>query len=169
MSVVQTEYVDVTDVPVVDGQIVDTQNCDVRSMVNAGDDVIPFGRAVRSSSASGAGDRDVELGIGAATTFEGIAVQDERLPAGRAGFEKGDIVPVLVRGNVGVKVSAAVVARNDVVVATTGSGSGAALETEGQLSTKAANSTHITVTQMRFRRSAAAQGIAVVHVEPLIT
>lgn len=161
MAVVQTTYPNTHDA-LVDGQIADTQTCDIDSYVLTGDDDIPFGRAVSRSNATGAGDRDCERYEGA--RFAGLAVQDERLPAASGGaYKKGDPVSVLWRGDVAVKVSAAVAAGDDVTIATAASGAGATAEEIGQLSTKGADTTHILLTGARFTKTAAAQGLAIVR------
>ena len=97
----------------------------------------------------------------------GIAIQDERLRASSGvTYMQGDPVSVLWRGDVALRVSAAVDATDragGVVVASSGSGAGTTLETRGQLSSKAPSTTHLLIPNARFISSAAAQGIAVVR------
>ena len=97
----------------------------------------------------------------------GIAIQDQRLGASSGvTYMQGDPVSVLWRGDVAVRVSAAVEASDsggDVVVASNASGAGTTLETRGQLSTKAVASNHLLIPNARFISSADAQGIAVVR------
>ena len=238
MSVVQTSYPNEHDA-LLQGQMADTTTADVDSLLLKGAADVPFGMAVCNSAASGAGDRDVDLGVrrvraarindnngiaagdltitvdslrdtvirpgtlitiasevilvsaATATTltvvraqmgstaaghannaeifylneneFRGIACRDIRLPAQQDVYETGDVVSVLWRGDVAVKVSAAVSAGDEVVAATAGSGSGAALETTGQLSSKLPNATHTPIAGARFLTSVAAQGLAVVR------
>ena len=164
MSTVQSSY-ELAHEKMQQGQIADTTTCDVDSLRLARGDDVPFGVAVQTSQAASPDDREIEGGITLAADFRGIAVEDQRLPAANAGVYKvGNIVSVLWRGDIVVKVSAAVSAQDDVVVATTGSGAGATLEVEGQLSSKAANATHIAVGSAKFLTSAAAQGLAVVRI-----
>ena len=173
MSTVQSAYPNFHD-QWLDGQIADTASCDVDSRIAEG--AIAFGRAVRAGTAHTAGNRSsqsrdtVVQGIGAGNTgpgtFRGIALIDQRVPAtaGEA-YPSGEVASIIWRGDVAVKVSAAVSAGDDVVVATEASGAGAAAEEIGQLSSKAADTTHIALptTRARFITAAAAQGIAVVR------
>ena len=161
MSIVQTTYPDFHDA-FVDGQIANANTRDIDSWTNQGTNDIPFGRAVSRSNETGAGDRDVERYDGA--RYVGIAIMDERAPAASNGaYRKGDIVSVAWRGDIAVKVSAAVNAGDDVVIATAATGSGNTAEEIGQLSTKTADSTHIALPGAKFIRKAAAQGISVVR------
>ena len=162
MAVVQTTYPN-THGLYVDGQVANTNTCSVDSRVNQSTASIPFGRAVSRSNQTGAPDNGIEVYEGA--RFEGIAIMDERVPASSGvAFATGDIVPVLWHGDVAVKVSAAVTNNADVVIATAESGAGTTLEEIGQLSTKAADSTHIALTGAWFLTTTAAQGIAVVRI-----
>ena len=163
MSVVQTEYPNYHD-GMVDGQVANTTTYDVDSAIlNHATVNVPFGRYVRTATAAGANARDVELGV-AAGAGRGIAIMDERLPGASAGeYTNGDPVSVLWRGDVAVRVSAAVTGGSNVVVATVQTGADATLETVGQLSTKAANATHLLLAGARFMTTAAAQEIAVVR------
>ena len=233
MSVVQTLYPNFH-AEFVDGQIANTQTCDIDSATLISAAPLPFGRAVQP----GAGDREVIPGVGrvqvaqatanitnSATSltvdmirdtelragehilidneviyvtavaagaltlvrgalgsspaahqnndavyafdepvFSGIAIQDERLPGtSDAAYVNGDPVSVLWRGDVAVRVSAAVAAGDSVVIASAGSGSDATLEVVGQASSKAPSATHVQIAGARFMSAAAAQGIAVVR------
>ena len=157
MSQVQTTYPNFHD-GLVDGQIADTTTCDVDSLAAEGP--IAFGRAVRQGAAARGGLQ----GITDRLSFRGIAVMDERVPArGGASYPAAEIASVLWRGDIAVKVSAAVAVGNDVVVATVASGAGNAAEEVGQLSSKGADATHIAIHGARFITAAAAQGIAIVR------
>ena len=161
MAIVQSSY-DVFHDGMVEGQVLNTQTCDVDSLRNIGDDAIPFGRSVQRATAAGAGPRDIELGV-KTNKFVGIAIQDERVPAADGmTFSKGEIVPVLWRGDVVVRVFTAVAAGADVVVATVQS-SAKPPEFEGQFSSVAADSTHILIAGARFMTAAAVGGLAVVR------
>ena len=169
MSVVQHQYPNFHD-QWLDGQIADTSTCDVDSRIAEG--AIAFGRAVQAGTAHTPGDRSsqsrdtVTQGITDADSFRGIALIDQRVPA-TAGenYPSGEVASVIWRGDVAVKVSAAVAAGDDVVVAVAASGAGAAAEEIGQLSSKAAANTHIAIPRARFITAAAAQGIAVVRLQ----
>ena len=157
MSVVQRTYNEYHD-PFQDGQVANTQTCDIDSVTAAGD--IAFGRMVHRD----ANGKAVQ-GVLAGPKYAGIAVEDQRLPAvNGAKYKAGDEVSVLWRGDIAVKVSAAVNEGDDVVVATAASGAGATAEEVGQLSSKAPDGTHLAVAGLFFRRKAAAQGISVVRV-----
>ena len=100
--------------------------------------------------------------------FEGVALMDEtlypdRYAAGIGAYKAGDTVPVIWRGDVAMKVSAAVSAKYPVVAATVASGSSSTRETVGQFSAKAPNATHVRIPGAHFTRDAAAQGIAVIR------
>ena len=167
MAVVQTTYPNTHGEYVV-GQIADTTTGDVDSVVLAGADDLMFGMMARQSAVTNSAPNAVDAGA-ATALMRGIAVRDQRLRAARDGaFETGDIVPVLWRGDIAVKVSAAVTDGANVVAATEASGTGTAREEIGQLSTKAANATHIAVPGARFMTDAAAQGIAVVRLSGLV-
>ena len=235
MSVVQSEYPN-RHVALVDGQIADTQTCDIDSLTLEGAVNVPFGRMVRpgagakaclpgirrqhlatvngainnsattlvvdalSESVAGgelvpintyvvvgqeillvtgatATDLTVVRGVLGSTAaaiadnaevwlfrsavFSGIAVQDERLPASSAGaYTPGEVLSVLHRGDVAVKVSAAVAVGQAVVAATRAT---ATAEVLGQLSAKTPDSSHVLVPGARFVSAAAAQGIAIVR------
>ena len=161
MSVVQTEYPNYHDA-LIEGQIHNTQTCDIDSLIARGSDDIPFGRAVRNSAVTGAGAKDVDLGI-ATNLFRGISVQDQRLPATNgAVYKQGNVVSVLWRGDIVVKVHAAVAAGANVVAATVAT-TGASPEAKGQLSTTVADTTHILIPGARFMTAAVAGGLAVVR------
>ena len=165
MSVVQTTYPN-RHGKLVEGQIVDTSTYDVDSLALAGADDLFFGMMARQSAVASSGDRDIDAGGGTAL-MRGIAVMDERnRTAGK--FETGQIVPVLYRGDIAVKVSAVVANGNEVVAATAASGSAATREEIGQLSTKGNDATHIVVPGARFMTDAAAQGLAVVRLAGLV-
>ena len=161
MAVVQSTYPNFHAAKV-DGQVADTTTADIDSYRLTGATSVPFGRAVSRSNQAGAGDRDCELYEGA--RYAGIAVMDERLAAGANGtYKQGDSLSAMWRGDVAVKVSAAVAPGDDVVIATAASGTGATAEEIGQLSSKAADGTHIALTGARFLTTTAAQDIAVVR------
>ena len=167
MSVVQTTYPN-RHGTLVQGQIVDTSNCDVDSVSLRGTDDLFFGMMARQSAVANSGDRDIDAG-GGTNLMRGIAVMDERQAASVTGkFETGDIVPVLYRGDIAVKVSAAVANGNNVVAATAASGADATREEIGQLSTKGADTTHILVPGARFMTDAVAQALAVVRLSGLV-
>lgn len=159
MAVVQTAYPNFHEA-LVPGQIVDTQTCDVDSLVNVGDDDIPFGYAVRQASAAGSTAKQCELGV-AANVFRGIAVQDERLPAKNgARYKKSDHVSVLWRGDIAVKVSHAVSIGQNVVAAIAAAGGAE----EGQLSSQdPAGANFVAIEGARFMTAAGAGGLAVVR------
>ena len=165
MSVVQTAYPN-THGKLVEGQIMSTSTSDVDSLALAGSDDLFFGMMARQSAVASSGDRDIDAGA-ATGMMRGIAVMDERnRTAGK--FETGQIVPVLYRGDIAVKVSAAVTNSWNVVAATAASGSAATREEIGQLSSKDADGTHIAVTGARFMTDAAAQGLAVLRLAGLV-
>ena len=246
MSIIQTEWPNFHD-EYVDGQVANTQTCDVDSFRLVGTDNVPFGRIIQpvDSPAAGSADsvargnrRSVSLGasreqialldaalnnsatslsydssvagerfqvgqfivvndeimsvsaIGANLTvvrgalgssaaahanndpifafdsivMAGIAVSDPRLPATSGGvYTPNEVVSGLWRGDVASRVSSAVSRGDDVVVATAASGAGNTLETVGQLSSRAPDSTHILIPNAEFMSDTAAQGIAVVR------
>ncbi len=244
MSIVQRQYPEFHGEKL-DGQIANTQTCDIDSRRLAGTDSVPFGRAVMPSNLAGAGDQDILLGArrrqvatvngsinNSATTLvidapsallsgggdalvgsfilvgseilqvtaanaaatdltvvraargstaaavgddaavfafdsvimAGVAVSDPRLPAkSEAVYTPAEVVSTLWRGDVAVKVSAAVAKHDPVVVATAASGAGNAEETVGQFSAKAPSATHIRVPNAEFIYGAPAQGIAVMR------
>ena len=167
MAVVQTAYPN-THGTYVEGQIANPNTCNVDSVTLAGSDDLMFGMMARQSAVADSGPADVDAGA-ATNLMRGIAVMDERLPAGRSGaFKTGDIVPVLWRGDIAVKVSAAVTDGADVVAATAASGAAATREEIGQLSSKGADATHILVPGARFMIDAVAQGIALVRLAGLV-
>lgn len=97
--------------------------------------------------------------------IRGIALMDERIRAENGlVFKEGDIIPGIWRGDVAVKVSAAVAVGQRVVAATQASGAGNALETKGQLSAKAPDATHVPLLGATWVKGAAAQGIAIVRI-----
>ena len=160
MSVVQTEYPNFH-TALVDGQVADTTTCDVDSYRLTGDDAVPFGRAVSRIAAETIGDKRAERYTGA--RYAGIAIQDERLPGASNGqYTKGEVMSVIWRGDVAVKVHAAVAAGDDVVISQTTDGGGG--REIGMLSsTPAAANQYIALAGARFIRGAAAGGIAVVR------
>ena len=167
MAVVQTTYPNEHG-ELVQGQIANPNTCNVDSVYLAGADDLMFGMMARQSAVADTPPNAVDAGADT-NLMRGIAVMDERLPAGRDGaFETNDIVPVLWRGDIAVKVSADVTDGADVVAATVASGTGAAREEIGQLSTKAADGTHILVPGARFMTDADAQDIAVVRLSGLV-
>lgn len=149
MATVQTKYPNVHD-QWLEGQIADTSTCDVDSYTAGAD--INFGRAVHGTAAS------VTMGIGTAESFRGIALMDQRVPA-TAGekYPKGEVVSVLWRGDVAVKVDAAVTTGGIPTVNTT----------SGKIGVTAADATHIALTKSRFITGAAAGGIAILRVDGL--
>ena len=120
-------------------------------------------RGALGSSAAAIAD-DVAVYAFDSAVFTGLAIMDERLPGTSAGaYVTDDPVSVLWRGDVVVKVSAAVVQGQSVVAATVASGTDATVETVGQLSAKAPSATHIAIPGARFETGAAAQGLAIVR------
>ena len=107
MSIVQNTYQEQHDAAV-EGQIATLHTCDVDSYRVAGA-AVPFGRAVRKSSAAGqSADDQCILGI-AANDFLGIAVIDRQLRSDDViGYKAGDMASILVRGDVFVRVGRAV-------------------------------------------------------------
>ena len=100
--------------------------------------------------------------------FQGVALMDEtlypdRYSAGVGAYKAGDTVSVIWRGDVAVRVPAAVSAEDLVVAATVASGGVSTRETVGQFSAKAPNATHVRIPGAHFTRDAAAQGIAVIR------
>ena len=160
MSVVQTAYPNFHDA-LVDGQVADTTTCDIDSYVLTGDDDVAFGRAVSRVAAEVIGQKRGERYTGA--RYAGIAIQDERLPASSAAaYKKGDVMSVIWRGDVAVKVHAAVAAGDDVVISQTTDGGGG--REIGMLSSaNAAANQYIALAGARFIRGAPAGGIAVVR------
>ena len=109
MAVVQRTY-ERRAQPLVAGQIANTQTCDIDTMISVNDDPIPFGRMVYHDSVAGAGAHDAKLGAVTGRT-RGVAIQDERIPASDGvAFARGERIPVMWRGDVAVRVEAAVVA-----------------------------------------------------------
>ena len=167
MAVVQSTYPNQHQA-LLAGQLVNAQTADVDTLNMTGATNLLFGMMAIQSSAAGADDRDIVPG-GATNRMRGVAIQDERQQAARDGlYAAGDVVPVCWRGDIAVRVSRAVAFGNNVVAATTASGSGATREEQGQLSSQAADATHIAVPGARFMTSAAAQGVAVVRLDGLV-
>ena len=160
MSIVQTVYPNYHDA-LVEGQIADTTTCDIDSWRLTGTGAsVEFGLAVSRSGVATAGDRDAVAYAGA--RFAGIAVMDERLKASSdAEFQEGDLMPLAWRGDIAVRVAAAVSVGDDVVIAT--ANVPATPEVIGQLSSVTADSTHILLAGARFIRAAVAGGISVVR------
>jgi hypothetical protein len=121
---------------------------------------------VRNQLGSAAATHDDDAAILAfgEVLFTGITVRNPTLMNGLDHYETGDTVSVLWRGDIAVKVPAAVTPDSDVVVATVASGADATREEVGQLSNKSADATHATVPRLRFLSPAAAQGVALLRV-----
>ena len=117
-------------------------------------------RGQLGSTAAAHSNNDVVLPLIGNSSFHGVSVQDERLPAASGGqYTAGDIVSVIYRGDVAVRVSAAVAVGGLAVVTRNGT-TGDEL---GRFSSRAPDANHVLVPGARFTRAAADDGIAVLR------
>lgn len=140
------------------GMIASTSNCDTFSAEVETTAGIAFGVAVHQGAA--ADQIDVGVDGAAAAPFAvskylGITVRDRTRPAEDEEYKKGAIATVITKGDVWVKVGAAVAAGDDVTVK----------EATGVLSSAAAADGQFLLPNARFLTAAAANGLAKVRLD----
>ena len=117
-------------------------------------------RGQLGSTAAAHQNNDSVLPLIGQSTFHGIAVMDERIPASSGEqYTQGDIAGILYRGDIAVRVSAAVAVGGHAVVTRDGS-TGDEL---GRVSSRAPDASHVLIPGARFIRAATDNNIAVVR------
>ena len=153
----QTDYSE-THNAYLEGMVIDPHTCDISTYIADGD--IGFGVCVKRA-ATAKGDKEVVAGIEPAsggsgtfghTEFYGISVLNPALDPERAidKYKDGDHVSVMWRGDIVVKVKAAVTAGSNVRVDTA----------DNAFTSAAASATVRTITGAKFLTDAAADGLA---------
>lgn len=148
------------------GLIVNTLPRVLETMLPQGSDQIPFGHAVfQHGDGSDAADHNKASFTPATNMFRGIAVRDRTLRAAQEDkYVKGDHMTILSEGRIWVVVFAAVHYGEDASVGV-GTGANAQATVKGQFSSRGADTHNIAISGARFMTSAAAGGLAQLHLD----